>query len=113
MSSFQWRLLVVREGFLVTVRLVRRGNDDLPEGRTPPACFQNRPGTAHIRFKGRDWVAVRDADNSLRREMDDRLDLVLAKGAFDQCLVANVSLNCPDALRQPGADEFRLRDRVA
>src|SRR5262245_61963342 len=113
MSPFQWCLLVVREGLLVTVSFVRRGHDDLLDGRAPPACFEDGPGTTDIGLEGRDRVAICDADDRLCREMNDRIDLVLAKGALDECLLAHVSSNGPDLFRQAGADELGMRHRVA
>ena len=88
MPALQRRALVVGQLLLVAVGLVRRGDDDLLDRRAAAAGLQQRPGALDVGLEGGDRVAVGDADDGLRRQVDDGVDLVLAERAFEQSLVA-------------------------
>ena len=102
MPAHHRRILGVREHLLIAVRLVGRCDDDLLNGRTPPAGFEQRPGAADIRIECRDGIPVRHADRRLGGQMEDGRDFVLAERALDRLLIAHVTANHPDAFDQSG-----------
>ena len=53
------------------------------------------------------------ADDRLRREVEHRVDLVLAERALEQRLIADVAADDLDALEQAAAHELGLRHPVA
>ena len=81
----QRRLLRVRQAIVDPVRLVARGDDDAPdEPRVEAAGLQQIPGTADVRFERGQRRARGRADDRLRAEVEDRVDLVLVERAGQQ-----------------------------
>ena len=68
---------------------------------------------ADVGLERRDGIAVRDAHDCLRRQVDDRVGLVLAEHALQQRLVAHVAAHDVGRLDQPRAHELALGNPVA
>ena len=79
MLALQRRVLVVRELIVVAVRLVARRDDHRLRERAAPRRLEQRPRAAHVGVERRDRIAVRDADDRLRGEMEDGVDLVFRR----------------------------------
>ena len=82
-------------------------------GRAAPAGLEQRPGAADVRVERGDRIAVGDADGRLRRQVEDRRDLVLAERALERLLIAHVAADDADPVEQSGGDQLRARHPVA
>ena len=98
---------------LVAIGLVRRRDDDLRDLGAAPAGFQQRPCPLDVGLERRDGVAVGDADDGLRRQMKDGVDLMFAQRPLQQRLVAHVAAHQFDFVDHAAADQFALRHPVA
>ena len=90
-------LLAVGQLLVNAVGLVGGGDDDALDAG-PAASLHHRPGAADVRLKGRHRIAVGDAHDRLGRQMEHRIDLVLAQDALYQRRVADVAEDDVDAL---------------
>ena len=61
----------------------------------------------------RNRIAIRDADNSLRREVHYCVNLIFAKHTFKQRLATHIAIHDLHAIDQARAHEFALRNPVA
>ncbi len=85
----QWHVLGVRQDVARAVGLVGRG-DDRARNVVHAARLEDVPGAAHVGLERRPRGAVGRAHDGLRRQMQDRVDLVLAHGALEQVGVEQV-----------------------
>ncbi len=74
--------LVVWKPFGLTVRLVAGGNNHAFHRRSAAHGLQQVPGSTDVGLEGGHGISVSDADDRLRRQVDDGLDLVLVDHAF-------------------------------
>ncbi len=81
-------------------------------GWTSPAGLEQRPGAADVALERRNGIPVGHADDGLRRQVEHRVDLVLAEYALDQRLVADVATHSGDSAEEPAAHELTLRHPV-
>ncbi len=68
---------------MIPVGLVAGRDDESPHGAIAPRAFEHVPGALDVGLEGGDGMLVRHADDRLRGEMEHRIHLVFADGAFD------------------------------
>jgi hypothetical protein len=83
-------VLPVGQLVVAAVRLVRRRDDDALDAAQHAARLEQAPGSAHVGFPRAERRAVRGADDGLRCEVEDVLDLVLAQYAKEGVVVGQV-----------------------
>jgi len=113
MPAEQRRIFGVRKLLVLTVSLVRGRDDNLLYRGTAATRFEQPPGARDVAFERRNWIAVGDTDNRLRREMNDGVDLILTKRTFHRLLIAPVAAHDFHPLQQRALDQFALRHPVA
>src|SRR5207245_938397 len=89
--AHQRRVLVVGATIMVAVGFVRRGRHHLLDLGAPPARFEDGPRPGNVALERRDRVASRNRHDGLRREMDDRVDLVLAMVCAARWMTVSIS----------------------
>src|SRR5262245_11633120 len=77
-------IFFVRQSIVRAVGLVARSDDDAFDGLGAAAGFQQRIGSANVGLEGRERRTVGGADDGLRGQMEDGLDLVLGQEALHQ-----------------------------
>ncbi len=81
-AAQQRRVLGVGQPLVLTVGLVARRHDDALDARGALAGrLEQRPGPANVRLEGGERRPAGRADDGLRAEMEDRVDLVLVQRA--------------------------------
>src|ERR1700674_4727885 len=113
MTALQRHRLVVGEMLLIAVGLIGGRHHNRRDFWRAAASLEQIPGALDVGRKGRDWVAISNAHDSLGREMKHDFDFVLAQGALDEITVDNVAAHSVDLLNPTAAHEFTLRNPVA
>ena len=77
---------------MIAVGLVARRDDDaLHEPRVQPAGLEQVPRAADVRFERRERRRRGGADDRLRAEVEDRVDLVLVERADEQREIVQIA----------------------
>src|SRR5262249_59193396 len=78
-----------------------------------PRCLQQTPCSFDIRLERGQRTAVGDADDRLRCEVEDGLDLVLGEDALQAALTFEGAVDDVDATVETGTHQLRAVDLVA
>src|SRR5262249_36784884 len=87
--------------------------DNLFHQGTAPRRFEKRPCALNVGFKRRDGIAIGDADDGLRGQVENGVDFVFAEDAFERRLIAHVAADYFHALDVARSRGFRLRNQIA
>src|SRR5262249_24652354 len=78
-----------------------------------PRRLQQTPGSFDVRLERGQRTAVGDADDRLRCEVEDGLDLVLGEDALQAALTFERAVDDVDTAVKPGTHQLRAVDLVA
>src|SRR3989344_3543823 len=125
------RVFRVWKHVVISIRLVGRGDDHLTHAGVAFACLEDFPGALDIDLERVERIVDGLVDDSLRREMEDGIDLVPPHDLVHEGEVADVAANdhllCIEMLRfknsiriflvyqddRPNAGSYQLLDDIA
>src|SRR5258708_3345566 len=91
---------MVRQSRLLAISLVRGSDDYIRIGSAPACSFEHRPGAFDVGFKRGEGAALGGADDGLRGQMQNRLNLVFGKGAFEEFTITDGAVDQVDLIDQ-------------
>src|SRR5690242_7755643 len=75
---------------MIAIGLVRGRYDNLSDSGTAATGIQDAPGSADVGFKARQWIAMRNVDDCLGREMEHGIDFIFTEHSLERALLADV-----------------------
>ena len=103
MLAVQRHLLGVGQDGLRTVGFVAGGDEHACDGGGTARGLQRDPRPFDVGLEGGERRAVGNSHDSLRGQVEDRVDFVLVEHAFHQRVIGHVTARDADALHRAGA----------